>query len=603
VRVLDDLLRIEPVWCLLIRQPSLHRHSVQAYRVRIWEKNVIGLPPLVTAGFNADFDGDTMAVFLPPEPFACNLAPLSLLENPGIVGTGAPAFATGLDLALGWNSLPPEEKNDFFKAAGCPFDASMTFKTFFPKLLRALGGFSLDERREKLRLLQKKICFSSTGEGSLGPVVFQRLCDDFRASFKEDVAGFAGCSDEEYDRCLSRANEVLKKRVSGAISLLVGSGAKGGPDDLRAMGAFLGRQRLFQQDEQDVPEEAAVRGFITSNLWEGLSEKEMFVYSYASRDSMAAKKLAVAEAGYLSRLLAEGLFETSVTTGDCGASRGISIALRKDGSLVVGLSGSTCSMRFPTMGGVLDDLHRIAWGRVPVGMSRCLNELDLQQIADSWRGKGDIADDELRAHIVDRNGTIEIRSPLGCRAASPGVCALCCGADLARKPFDDPSPLPVGARVGLTAAQAIGERGTQLAMKRFHQVGDPKDVPGRDGKKSGEHDTRNGVPAVLRALLVDADPALGKTREERLGSLFEKVLASGKDEKDRIKAEKDLPQNLIHFEIALRPENGLYCEAENRIANAFLSRLAFEGAGEVLKKIGSGCYDDLKSVKSRLLWS
>lgn len=602
-RVLDGILRTEPVWCLMIRQPSLHRHSVQAFRVRIWEKSVIGMPPLATAGFNADFDGDTMAVFLPPEPYAQDLSPFSLLENPGIVGTGAPAFAVGLDLALGWNALSGEEKAVFFEEAGCPFDASMAFKKFFPKLLRALGKRPVDERRASLRTIQKEVCRASTGQGSLGPAVFQRLCDAFRARFQDVVHGLAKCTDEEYDSIISRVNEALKSGMSGAITLLVASGAKGGPDDLRAMGAFLGVQKLFQNDEKNSPDEIARRGFIGSNLWEGLSEEEMFVYSYASRDSMASKKLAVAEAGYLSRLLAEGLFETFVTDEDCGATKGLSIAFDKYSMLSVAFPGSRNFTTLPTMGSVVDDLSRIAWGRVPVGMSRCLKELDLQEIVGYWRGEGDVSDEMLRTHLAERDGVLEIRSPLSCSAASPCVCSLCCGADLARKPFDDPAPLPLGARVGLTAAQAIGERGTQLAMKRFHQVGDPKNTAKNDAARDGEKTTPPGVPAVLRALLVDADTVSGQTQEERFVSLFENVLASGNGEKEKKKAEKDLPQSLIHFEIALRPDKGLYSEAESRIGNAFLSRLAFEGAGEVLKEIENECIDDLASTKSRLLWS
>ena len=600
---LDGMLRTEPVWCLMIRQPSLHRHSVQAFRVRIWEKSVIGMPPLSTAGFNADFDGDTMAVFLPPEPYAQDLSRFSLLENPGIVGTGAPAFATGLDLALGWNALSSEEKAVFFEEAGCPFDPSMSFKKFFSKLLRALGKHPVDERRASLRTLQKEVCRASTGQASLGPAVFQRLCDAFRARFQDDIHGFAKCTDEEYDSIISRVNEALKSGMSGAIALLVGSGAKGGPDDLRAMGAFLGAQKLFRNDEKDSPEEVARRGFIGSNLWEGLSEEEMFVYSYASRDSMASKKLAVAEAGYLSRLLAEGLFETFVTDEDCGATKGLSIAFGKDAMLSLAFPGSRTFTPLPTMGSVVDDLSRVAWGRVPVGMSRCLNERDLQEIVGYWRGEGDVSCEVLRTHLRERDGVLEIRSPLSCSAVSPCVCSLCCGADLPRKPFDDPAPLPLGARVGLTAAQAIGERGTQLAMKRFHQVGDPKNTAKNDAASDGEETTPPGVPAVLRALLVDADNDSGKTQEERFVSLLENVLASGKGEKEKKKAEKDLPQSLIHFEIALRPEKGLYSEAESRIGNAFLSRLAFEGAGEVLKEIDKECIDDLTSTKSRLLWS
>ena len=114
----DQKLREEyELWAFLVRQPSLHRHSLQAFRIRCWNEPVIGLPPFVTAGFNADFDGDTMAVFL-PHPSSGNLEKFSLPNNPGLVGTGAPALASGLDLALGWWNLDEAGRNKCIQRSG-----------------------------------------------------------------------------------------------------------------------------------------------------------------------------------------------------------------------------------------------------------------------------------------------------------------------------------------------------------------------------------------------------------------------------------------------------------------------------------------------------
>lgn len=178
---------------------------------------------------------------------------------------------------------------------------------------------------------------------------------------------------------------------------------------------------------------------------------------------------------------------------------------------------------------------------------------------------------------------LEIRSPLACRCGSPGLCSMCCGADLAGKPYDRTVLVPVGTRVGLSAAQAIGERGTQLAMKRFHQV---------SGSSGGESKTD-----ILRDVLVDGNR--GGSTGERFRALLQ-VLSSGEG-----KAEKDLPQALIHFEIALRNEKGLRAEASSRTSGAFLSALSFERAGEILKSAlqdQSMLSDDFSCVKSRLLW-
>ena len=651
---LDELLSEEPVWCLMIRQPSLHRHSVQAYRVRVWEKTVIGLPPLVTPGFGADFDGDTMAVFLPPEPYAGDLSGFSLLENPGIVGTGEPAFASELDLALGWNALSEEEKKGIFESAGTEFKAGLTLKKAITSIMPFLGTKTYEARREILGTLQKKVCKASTGIGSLSPISFQRLCDGFHSAFPDE--SWVKKARSEDRKFLEKLESTLKDNSAGAIGLLVNSGAKGGIDDLKAMGAFLGEQNFFHEDEKDAPG-TEERSFISANLWEGLKEEELFVYSYSCRDSMASKKLAVTKAGYLSRLLAEGLFETSITADDCGAQSGMLLGFDPGrGQVTVKIPVMENQHWFPSKGDIMQDLLRLAWGRVPMGMRRCLTERDLRSISDAWRGKNSPMEDDLKGHLESRNGLLEIRSPLACQSESPGLCSMCCGADLAGKPYDRAFMVPVGTRVGLTAAQAIGERGTQLSMKRFHQVqgsggnkaktDDLMDlliegiVPDKNEKenKAGEElsleerfhtlmdvllperdavkEKRNQKTGCFLDMLKESMTGIEnnktsktkkKTREDfSLEKRFSALLDILSSEKATGKAEKGLPQALIHFEIALRYEKGLRAEVSSRTEGAFLSALSFEGAGNILRKVAEmeqgSLFDDFSSLKSRLLW-
>ena len=464
---------------------------------------------------------------------------------------------------------------------GAEYKAGLTLKKAVASIMPFLGAKPYEVRREALRVLQKKVCLASTGEGSLSPVSFQRLCDGFHSAFPG--AGWVKKARSGDIKFLEKLESVLKENSDGSIGLLVNSGAKGGMDDLRAMGAYLGDQELFRDDERDTPS-ADGRDFIDANFWEGLDERQLFTYSYSCRDSMASKKLAVAEAGYFSRLLAEGLFETGVTDGDCGAGSGMALGFEKTKGLVtVRLPGVEEILEFPSKGDLAEDLLRIAWGRVPVGMERCLGEKDIRSVADAWLGKKPPMEADLKAHLRCRKGMLEIRSPLACRCGSPGLCSMCCGADLAGKPYDWSVLVPVGTRVGLSAAQAIGERGTQLAMKRFHQV---------SGSSGGESKTD-----ILRDVLVDGNR--GGSTGERFRALLQ-VLSSGEG-----KAEKDLPQALIHFEIALRNEKGLRAEASSRTSGAFLSALSFERAGEILKSAlqdQSMLSDDFSCVKSRLLW-
>ena len=167
----------------MIRQPSLHRHSVQAFRVKCWEFPVIGLPPFVTPGFNADFDGDTMAVFIPPYEDAKNLSRYSILNNPGLTGSGKIAFADSLDLALGFWSMERE------KLSG--------------RLADILKNTPRDNLRETLRKLQADIAENSSGAATLTPIEFERLSRD-----------------------------MTDNNFAFGLNVLIDSGAKGSKDDV-----------------------------------------------------------------------------------------------------------------------------------------------------------------------------------------------------------------------------------------------------------------------------------------------------------------------------------------------------------------------------------
>ena len=246
------------------------------------------------------------------------------------------------------------------------------------------------------------------------------------------------------------------------------------------------------------------------------------------------------------------------------------------GLVTVRLPGVEEILEFPSKGDLAEDLLRIAWGRVPVGMERCLGEKDIRSVADAWLGKKPPMEADLKAHLRRRKGMLEIRSPLACLCGPPGLCSMCCGADLAGKPYDRAVPVPAGTRVGLTAAQAIGERGTQLAMKRFHQV---------SGSPGGESKTD-----ILRDVLVDGKR--GGSTGERFRYLLD-VLSS-----ETGKAEKELPQALIHFEIALRYGKGLRAEASSGLrGRSFFIVLERAGNSKSALQI-SPCFGRFSCVKS-----
>ena len=504
---LDDFLMSEggKLWCFMIRQPSLHRHSVQAFRVRCWEFPVIGLPPFVTPGFNADFDGDTMAVFIPPYEHAKDLSLYSILNNPGLIGNGKIAFADSLDLALGfWNMQDGEER---------------------VKLSRHLSGIlkstPRDELRETLRKLQADVSEFSSGAATLTPIEFERL-----------------------------SNDISDNNFAYGLNVLIYSGAKGSRDDVEKIVKSIGSIDMMKDTDED--SEKTESTFIHGNFWHGLSDDELFKYSYPSRFSMAQKKLSVAEAGYLSRLLSEKLYEYTISVNDCGTSDGIEISYSPEYDRLI-IDGEI----MPTLGDLYKDSERIFWGRVIAGEGTCLNSDGVKRVLNSLKeGK-----------------KVKLRSPIHCHERGKGhVCAMCYGADIASKPYDSPEPVNEGFAAGLTAAEAIGERGTQLAMKRFHDVGGSTESP---------------IQAVRKILA-------GKNAVPISDVITEILTAS----KENHTANKELPQFLIHFETAAAYsadiEGGTYI---SDIAGEKIARL-------LVRKPGNDfCFSDsLKTIKSRLLW-
>ena len=499
---IDDFLMSDngELWCFLIRQPSLHRHSVQAFRARCWEFPVIGLPPFVTPGFNADFDGDTMAVFIPPYDDAEDLSRYSILNNPGLIGNGKIAFADSLDLALGfWN---------------------MERKKLSGRLAEILRNTPRDNLRETLRKLQADIAEASSGSATLTPIEFERLSRDM--------------SDNNF---------------ACGLNMLINSGAKGNRDDEEKIARSIGNIDVMNDTDED--SESTHTEKITGNFWNGISDKELFIYSYPSRFSMAQKKLSVAPAGYLSRLLAEKLYEYTVSVNDCGTLDGIEISYSHEiDRLIIDRE------ILPTLGDIRRDAERVLWGRVIVGETNCLDSDGVKRVLES----------------LMKGGKIKLRSPLCCHEREHGhVCAFCYGADVALKPFDAPKPVKENFAAGLTAAEAIGERGTQLAMKRFHDVGSNTQSPIQ----------------IIRKILAGKNPA-------SISDVIAEILTVSKENHT---ANKELPQSLIHFEIA--------ASYSHDDGDKYLSEIAGEKISRFLvKKPGAdfNFSDSLTAIKNRLLW-
>ena len=653
------------LWAFLVRQPSLHRHSIQSFRVRCWNEPVIGLPPLATPGFNADFDGDTMAVFLSdkeilrhvkkikkPETLMAELFTVAgasesadnshsvrndrlhnelfetdaeshtfepmenfcLPNNPGLVGDGSQAFATGLDLALGWWNMGEDKKKEWYRqddSADRPERPKKPEKLsdYMPRLLKILGQKSLEERANELFKLQRDICRAMTGTATLTPLEFDALFQHLGGDYHKDrkkypkinmrIADEKERSKKHSQKCTAKNKEV-EERIKGfleehsdfGLAIILASGARGKESDVRQMTWAIGEIDIFDDNK-------ATKQDIEGCFWKGLSVDEMFLYSYPSRKGMAQKKLAVADAGYLSRQLAEGLYEIRVTADDCETAEGLEISYNPDSGQLTAAVDYEAEL-FPTSGKLESDLSRIAWGRTLVGAPDiCLNSADIKAVIACWQNDDSSGlRDELKTHLAKYGDCLYLRSPLFCNEKkSGGVCAKCCGADVASKPYDRPGPVKIGAFVGLTAAQAIGERGTQLAMKRFHDVSG-----GKDAEKKADEETKI---AKLRKLFIYRKKMNLKARFKYLleNILTEKDEDQDEDQNEEIKADKELPQSFVHYELALTQEENFKTIASDSDAR-YLSVLAYENIMDLLRidDDKKDLTDDLNSLKSRVMW-
>ena len=146
---------------------------------------------------------------------------------------------------------------------------------------------------------------------------------------------------------------------------------------------------------------------------------------------------------------------------------------------------------------------------------------------------------------------------------------MCYGADVASKPYDHPEPVKEGFSAGLTSAEAIGERGTQLAMKRFHDV--------------------SSSSSSVRKILAGNKAA-------SLSEVISEILTL-KDKEKKYSANKELPQSLIHFEAA-----AAYSPV---IEGGYISDIAGEKVSRLLVKKPDEDFhfsDALRTTKSHLIW-
>ncbi len=506
--ILEDA--IKGKYVLLNRAPTLHRQSIQAFRPVLIEGNAIQVHPLVCPAYNADFDGDAMAVHVPLSEHAQLEAAkiMSAAKNVLKPGSGDVVVASKLlDIVLGcyWmtkavdglkgegNSFPSTNaaitSHDFgaidlrAKIKVLPGDSAKyaqfegkVFETTVGRLLfnsvlptdfpyvneeitnKRMGALVRDlaahYQLEGLpRILDKIKAFGfryATYAGitwSLAdvvvPAIKETMVEEGRTKVLQEQENFENglLTEDERKRATieiwAKVSGDLRKHVvdsldkTGPVHDMITSGARGSVVQLHQMAGMKG---LITNPRGEIIEFP-----ILASYKEGLTPIEYFISTHGARKGLADTALNTARAGYLTRRLFDVAHDVVVLDADCGTKEGV----------VIPRPGKDA------LGGSFAD--RLA-GRV-------LAE-DVETDGTTLFKRGSLLTrDDARAIEASAAQGATVRSPITCKVAR-GVCQKCYGMDLSTGEIID-----VGEAIGVVAAQAIGEPGTQLTMRTFHTGG------------------------------------------------------------------------------------------------------------------------------------
>ena len=497
--LIEEIIKNHPV--LLNRAPTLHRLSIQAFEPTLIEGKAIRLHPLVCSAFNADFDGDQMAVHLVLSQEAQMEAKLLMLATNNIIApsSGKPIAVPSQDMVMGCYYMTKERKGE--KGEGKNFSnknqlitayqtgqvgthsivnvridgeivettpGRLIFNTMLPKEVRNYGiTFGKGELGKLISDLYKKFGFDKTSQlidkikdfgfhhGTLAGItvgIEDLEIPETKKGILEDAERQVTTIEEQY-----KTGEIIDaeryRRTVAIWSEAVDKVTKDMMDNLDEfnpvyMMANSGARGSIAQMRQL----GGMRGLmadtqgriiempIKANFREGLNILEFFMSSHGARKGLADTALRTADSGYLTRRLVDISHEVIVNHDDCGCEEGIIVSDLMDS------------------GNIIEKLSERIYGRT-------LAE-DLILDGELIAPRNTLVRDDLIKKIDDLEiREVKIRTPLTCKLEK-GVCKKCYGLDLSNH-----KEILKGEAVGVIAAQSIGEPGTQLTMRTFHTGG------------------------------------------------------------------------------------------------------------------------------------
>ena len=517
--ILENVMKGHPV--LLNRAPTLHRLGIQAFQPKLIEGKAIQLHPLACTAFNADFDGDQMAVHLPLSNEAILEAQILMLQSHNILNpaNGAPITVPSQDMVLGLYYITkirpgakgeglsfygPEEAIIAHNEGKCdlhaqvkvmvddvidgmkvrhqvetsvgrvivngivPAEVGFVNKVISKKSLRDIiadviknvGFAEACEFLDGIKNLGYRMAYLAGLSFNLDDIIIPKEKADLIQKGNEEVQqitdnynmGFI-TDNERYNQVIDTwthvnndIGNILMKQMTeadqgfNAVFMMLDSGARGSKDQIKQLSGIRGL--MAKPQKAGAEGHQIIENPILSNFKEGMSVLEYFISTHGARKGLADTAMKTADAGYLTRRLVDVSHDVIITEEDCGTLRGLVCTALKSGDEVIS------SLAERILGRVsVHDVINPKTGDVIVPAGEEITE--------------PIAEAIEKAEIE----SVEIRSVLTCESKK-GVCRKCYGRNLATRRM-----VQKGEAVGVIAAQAIGEPGTQLTLRTFHAGG------------------------------------------------------------------------------------------------------------------------------------
>ncbi len=517
--ILENVMKGHPV--LLNRAPTLHRLGIQAFQPKLIEGKAIQLHPLACTAFNADFDGDQMAVHLPLSNEAVLEAQLLMLQSHNILNpaNGAPITVPSQDMVLGLYYITkirpgakgeglsfygPEEAIIAHNEGKCDLHAQVkvivddivdgkkvrhqvetsvgrvivngivpdevgyvnkviskkSLRDIIADVIKNVGFAEACEFLDGIKNLGYRMAYLAGLSFNLDDIIIpkekadliekgnqevQQITDNYNMGFITDNERYNQVIDT-WTHVNNDIGNILMKQMTeadqgfNAVFMMLDSGARGSKDQIKQLSGIRGL--MAKPQKAGAEGHQIIENPILSNFKEGMSVLEYFISTHGARKGLADTAMKTADAGYLTRRLVDVSHDVIINEEDCGTLRGLVCTALKSGDEVIS------SLAERILGRVsVHDIINPKTGEVilPAG----------EEITEP------IAEEIENAEIE----SVEIRSVLTCESKK-GVCRKCYGRNLATRRM-----VQKGEAVGVIAAQAIGEPGTQLTLRTFHAGG------------------------------------------------------------------------------------------------------------------------------------